>query len=173
MLKVLGVCLVVLSCTALGFERSLKLTRRLSGLRELQRMVLLIKGEISYRKEALPEALIRAAGRLTPPFSDFLRNVAERADAYDGILFADILCRRRKPHLETVRLQKEDKEELRQLGQYLGYLDISQQENAMALFQQELERKIQAVQAEIPVKKMTLSESGGCWEEYFLAITLI
>ena len=43
MLKVLGVCLVVLSCTALGFERSLKLTRRLSGLRELQRMVLLIK----------------------------------------------------------------------------------------------------------------------------------
>lgn len=106
MLKVLGVCLVVFSCTALGFERSLRFTKRLAGLRELQRMVLLIKGEISYRKEALPEALLRAAGRLTPPFSDFLKNVAQRADAYDGILFADILCRRRKTRSETVHLQK-------------------------------------------------------------------
>ena len=43
MLKVLGVCLVVFSCTALGFERSLRFTKRLAGLRELQRMVLLIK----------------------------------------------------------------------------------------------------------------------------------
>ena len=51
MLKVLGVCLVVLSCTALGFERSLKLTRRFSGLRELQRMVLLIKGDPGGREE--------------------------------------------------------------------------------------------------------------------------
>ncbi len=120
MLKVLGVCLVVLSCTALGFERSLKLTRRLSGLRELQRMVLLIKGEISYRKEALPEALIRAAGRLTPPFSDFLRNVAERADAYDGILFADIFMQEAETAFGDSALTKEDKEELRQLGQYLA-----------------------------------------------------
>ena len=80
MLKVLGVCLVVFSCTALGFERSLRFTKRLAGLRELQRMVLLIKGEISYRKEALPEALLRAAGRLTPPFSDFLKNVALRIE---------------------------------------------------------------------------------------------
>ena len=172
MLKVLGVCLVVLSCTALGFERSLKLTRRLSGLRELQRMVLLIKGEISYRKEALPEALIRAAGRLTPPFSDFLRNVAERADAYDGILFADIFMQEAETAFGDSALTKEDKEELRQLGQYLGYLDISQQENAMALFQQELERKIQAVQAEIPVKKRHY-QSLGVLGGIFLAITLI
>lgn len=172
MLKVLGVCLVVLSCTALGFERSLKLSRRLSGLRELQRMVLLIKGEISYRKEALPGALIRAAGRLAPPFSDFLRNVAKRADAYDGILFADIFMQEAETAFRDSALTKEDKEELRQLGQYLGYLDISQQENAMALFQQELERKIQAVQAEIPVKKR-LYQSLGVLGGIFLAITLI
>lgn len=58
------------------------------------------------------------------------------------------------------------------MGQYLGYLDITQQENAMALFQQELERKIQAVQAEIPVKKR-LYQSLGVLGGIFLAITLI
>ena len=101
-----------------------------------------------------------------------MRNVAERADAYDGILFADIFMQEAETAFGDSALTKEDKEELRQLGQYLGYLDISQQENAMALFQQELERKIQAVQAEIPVKKR-LYQSLGVLGGIFLAITLI
>lgn len=115
---------------------------------------------------------MRAAGRLTPPFSDFLKNVAQRADAYDGILFADIFMQEAENAFRDSALTKEDKEELRQLGQYLGHLDITQQENAMALFQQELERKIQAVQAEIPVKKR-LYQSLGVLGGIFLAITLI
>ena len=89
-----------------------------------------------------------------------MKKVAKRADAYDGIIFADIFMQEAESAFRDSAFTKEDKEELRQLGQYLGYLDITQQENAMALFQQELERKIQLIQSEIPAKKRLYQSLG-------------
>lgn len=59
MLRLMGTVLVLFSCTALGWSRSMTLQKRLGQLREVEKMVHLILGEITYRKETLPEALLR------------------------------------------------------------------------------------------------------------------
>lgn len=172
MLKALGVCLVVLACAALGFEKSLRLTKRLEHLREMQKMALFLKGEISYRKSALPEALERTAGKLGEPFASFLRETSRRADAYEGTAFAEIFAQEAETAFAGGVLTLEDRQELIQLGQCLGYLDIAMQENSIALFLQELDLKVQVMQTETPVKKK-LYQSMGVLGGIFLAVAFL
>lgn len=172
MLKALGVCLVVLACSALGFEKSLRLSKRLWSLREMQKMALLLRGEISYRKSALPEALERTAGKVEAPFSGFLRETARRADAFEGFSFAEIFAQEAEEAFGDSALASGDRQELARLGESLGYLDITMQENSIALFLQELEQKIQTIQTEIPVKKK-LYQTMGVLGGIFLAVAFL
>ena len=66
MLRLMGTVLVLFSCTALGWSRSMALQKRLEQLREVEKMVHLILGEITYRKETLPEALLRISEKTAP-----------------------------------------------------------------------------------------------------------
>lgn len=84
MLKIAGAVLVIFSCSALGYSKSIHMTRRLQQLREIEKMVFLILGEITYRREALPEALGTVAYRLPEPLAGFLKEVSEAAGQYQG-----------------------------------------------------------------------------------------
>ena len=59
--------LVILSCTAMGYGKSLNYSKRLRELEEIQKMVYFLLGEITYRREALPEAMVRVADKVRPP----------------------------------------------------------------------------------------------------------
>ena len=48
MLKAAGAILVIFSCSAFGYSKSLVLSGRLRQLREIEKMVFLILGEITY-----------------------------------------------------------------------------------------------------------------------------
>lgn len=78
MLKLLGAVLVLFSCTALGWGKSMSLQRRLEQLREIEKLVHLILGEITYRKEALPEALLRTSQKAVPPLMNFCKKFLGR-----------------------------------------------------------------------------------------------
>ena len=52
MLKITGAALVIFACGALGYGKSAGISARLSLLREIEKMLLLLMGEITYRKEA-------------------------------------------------------------------------------------------------------------------------
>ena len=54
MLKAVGALLVVLSCGAMGYGKSLSYTKRQRELEEIQKMLYFLLGEITYRREALP-----------------------------------------------------------------------------------------------------------------------
>ena len=73
MLKLLGIVLVVFSCTAMGWNQSIAVENRLRQLREIEKLVHLILGEITYRKEALPEVLLHTSRKAASPFDVFLR----------------------------------------------------------------------------------------------------
>lgn len=169
MLKAAGVVLVVFSCAGLGCSKKAALSRRIAGLREIEKLLLLLEGEITYRKEALPEALLRVADKVREPFSGFLKEVSGTASLYQGERFSCIFREKVQEYLKNSGMDKKDLEEFAQLGEYLGYLDISVQKNTMALYLEELKHEREEAVRELPIKAR-LYQSMGLLGGMFLAV---
>ena len=172
MLKIAGAGLGIFSCSALGYSKSIHMTRRLQQLREIEKMVFLILGEITYRREALPEALGTVAYRLPEPLAGFLKEVSEAAGQYQGACFQEIFREKAKTYLSGTALCPKDLEEFLQLGAYLGYLDITMQKNTITLYLEQLKREMENLQREMPAKQK-LYRSMGTLGGIFLAIMLL
>ena len=160
MLRVAGACLILSASSLLGVQKSRQFTKRIEQLQELQRIVLLIQGEILYKNAALPEALRSSAGKVKVPFDSFLRQTAGRADAFDGVRFSDLFETEIKEQLKGTALTKEDKEEFARFGESLGYLDVEMQCRQLELYESNLIQHIQEVRAQIPAKKKVYQSLG-------------
>lgn len=79
MLKIIGAVLVIFACAALGYKKSAAISDRLFLLREIEKLLLLLMGEITYRREALPEAVLRVSGKVQEPLCSFFER-----DGRDG-----------------------------------------------------------------------------------------
>lgn len=172
MLKLLGIVLVVFSCTAMGWNQSIAVENRLRQLREIEKLVHLILGEITYRKEALPEVLLHTSRKAASPFDVFLREVAQQASLYQGECFSGIFRKHAEECLKNSNLTAKELETFMQLGEYLGWLDIEMQRNTMALYLEQLKQDIGNLSRELPVKKK-LCRSLGVMAGIFLAIILL
>lgn len=164
--------LVIFSCTALGYGKSAKISRRLLLLREIEKALLLLMGEITYRKEALPEAMIRISGKVQEPLGVFFKETATMAKKYPGEPFAHIFKINAEKYLRDIDITQKDFEEFVQLGEYLGYLDIDMQKNTSQWYLQQLKIEMKNLAEEIPVKKK-LYQSLGVLSGIFLAILLM
>ena len=172
MLKIIGTVLVVFSCAALGYNKSMEISRRLFQLREIEKTVLLLMGEITYRREALPEAMLRVSDKVREPLCSFLKETAETAGQYQGERFSDIFQENAGKYLKENALTKKDLEEFIQLGEYLGYLDTDMQKNTSQWYLQQLKVEIDTITGEMPAKKK-LYQSLGILSGIFLAILLL
>lgn len=172
MLKIIGSCVVIISTTGIGCLMSAQASGRLRELKTIQRLVMLLKGEISYGKSTLPEALERISRKVDEPFAVFLEKLSQKARAYQGKSFAELFHEGIKEQLKGCNLTKTDLEGFAEIGQYLGYLDLAMQINTLDLYLQELEMVIQEVGNAIPMKKK-LYQSLGIVSGLFLAIALV
>ena len=172
MLKAVGALLVVLSCGAMGYGKSLSYTKRQRELEEIQKMLYFLLGEITYRREALPEAMVRVADKIRPPLSDFLREVSRAAKEYQGERFSKIFSQKAEKYLKETSLMKTDLEEFIRLGEDLGYMDITMQENTINLYLEELKGEILKTEKEGPARKK-MYQALGLMTGMFLAIMLV
>ncbi len=168
----LGAVLVIASSAGIGFSYSFRLGQRLEQLRQLQRMTLLLKGEISYGCAALPEALSSIGRKLPEPFARFLGRVASRLREYPDKSFQQVFQEEVKKNFRQSALSAKDKEALMQMGAFLGYLDKDMQLRTMDLYLQELDRDILAASESIPGKQK-LCKSLGIFGGLFLVLLLI
>ena len=172
MLKLLGIVLVVFSCTAMGWNQSIAVENRLRQLREIEKLVHLILGEITYRKETLPEVLLHTSRKAASPFDVFLREVAQQASLYQGECFSGIFRKQAEECLKNSNLTANELETFMQLGEYLGWLDIEMQRNTMALYLEQLKQDIGNLSRELPARKK-ICRSLGVMAGIFLAIILL
>lgn len=172
MIRILGAVLVVAASAGIGFSYSFRLGRRLEQLRQLERMTLLLKGEISYGCAALPEALISIGKKMPEPFACFLEKVADRLSGYPDKSFQQVFQEEVEENLKQSALTAKDKEALMQMGAFLGYLDKDMQLRTVDLYLQELEREIKATGESIPGKQK-LCRSLGIMGGLFLVLLLI
>ena len=172
MLKLTGAVLVIFSCAAIGYRKSLNYSRRLRQLEEIQKMLYFLLGEITYRKEALPEAMMRVAEKTRSPLSEFLREISKEAKANQGERFSLLFSQSAEKYLKESSLTKNDLEEFIRLGEDLGYMDITMQENTINLYLEELKREISRTRQEAPARKK-LYQALGIMAGMFLAILLV
>ena len=69
-------------------------------------------------------------------------------------------------------MTRQDTESFAQLGEYLGYMDVTMQQNTIQLYLKELELQILQAQKEEPVKTK-LYRSMGAMGGIFLAVMLL
>lgn len=169
MLKLFGTVLVLFSCTALGWGKSMTLQKRLDQLREIEKIVHLLLGEITYRKETLPEALVRTSQKTVPPFDEFLQEVSRQASLFQGECFSKIFKETAQHCLGNSALKRKDLEVFVQLGEYLGWMDITLQKNTIALYLEQLKQEIQSLEKELPGRKK-MCQSLGVMAGIFLTI---
>lgn len=159
----IGAVCVIVSGAMLGVKIAILMKKRVSELREMERTVHILEGEIRYHHAVLGEACKNAALRCGQPFSDWLKELyrslaqenEERAvrewdwsgDAgeevsaetgwHEGDRMGDNLTCIWERSLEALypmsHLTRRDMEHLRALGRCIGYLDIEAQESGFKL----------------------------------------
>ena len=160
-------------CTAFGFLVAKGFLTRVRQLRELERLIGYMSGEVRYRREILAQAFYNVSNKCKEPFASWLgglsdslkqetqrmlfrkeacENISEDTfeDAYAATLDFDSIWREAAEGLYLLSAFKlEDMEYVYNLGQTIGYLDVQAQEQGLMLLQGDLNRHIQRLESEM------------------------
>ena len=132
-------------CVGIWFR--LQYLQRLHTLKEMQRGVSLLKGEIEYGRTPLPEACLAVSRRIRGSGQIFFRLMSKSLEKGGGTV-EEIWHQTMKDAFECRQLGQRDYEELGRLGNTLGYLDVEMQVRTMELCMRRLEESISAYEKE-------------------------
>lgn len=170
--KIIGAFLVIVSSGGMGLYFSLLLKERIKDLKELNKMVIMLRGEIRYASTPLPEAIENILLRTEGELKKFLGKVLEELKKLEGRPFGDIWSTCVNAELLDTSLNKKDKLLLARLGESLGYLDKEMQLNTIDLYvtqvQGELDDAVDSVK-----EKVRLYNMLGVMFGIFITIVLI
>ena len=129
MIRFLGAALLVAGCGGLGLSAANRLDCRVRDLRELSAGLEILQRELSWRLAPLPEALEAAAGGTHGRAAQFFAFCARESKRLAGAPFRTLWSRglERSP----LRLSREDRVLLEQLGPVLGRYDGDSQRQAV------------------------------------------
>ena len=134
MIRVLGAALLTAGCGGLGLSAVKRLDSRVRDLRELSAGLEILQRELGWRLSPLPEALMAASVGTYGGAARFFAFCAQESKQLSGAPFRTLWSR----GLEQcpLRLNREDRALLEQLGSILGRYDGDSQrqavENALA-----------------------------------------
>ena len=119
--KVVGCILIILSSALMGFYYSGELKSRVNNLKELRKLIVLLRGDIRYgNTRFLKQSVI--ARRHEGVFKGFFARVSEKLGENSGSTFAQVWAEAVNGELIQTSLNRKDKSGLVQFGENLGYL---------------------------------------------------
>ncbi len=172
MIKLTGALLVISSCTALGFYFSNELKTRINDLKELKKLLILLRGDIEFANTPLPEAVQTLSKRHNGTYKEFLKKISQQLLELKGESFASIWKQGVKDHLLHTSLVKEDYLLLNQLGESIGYLDKSMQINTLDLYLEQIDGTINEL-SKVVKDRTHLYNSLGIMGGIFITIILL
>ena len=170
MIRLLGAALIIVGCGGLGLSAVSRLDSRVRDLRELSAGLEILQRELGWRLSPLPDALEAAAGGTHERAAGFYAFCAQGARQLAGASFRTLWSR----GLEQcpLRLSREDRALLEQLGPILGRYDGDSQRQAVENVLAGLSR--QRAQAEDDRKRLgRVYGVLGLTAGLFLALVLI
>lgn len=170
--KMIGCILVILSSAGMGFFFSNEVKCRIEDLKELRKLITLLRGDIRYGNTPLPEAISAIARRHKGSYAPFFAKISSRLLELSGLTFQDIWKEAVENELSDTALSKKDKQQLLQFGDNLGYLDKDMQMNTLELFLSQLEEEIRELSKTVK-EKSYLYNSLGIMAGIFIAIVML
>lgn len=170
--KIIGCMLVIASSAGMGFYFSGEIKSRIEDLKELKKLIGLLRGDIRYASTPLPEAISAMARRSSGHFEVFLKNVSGKLSELSGATFFEIWREAVEKDLIDTSMAKKDKCQLIQLGENLGYLDKDMQLNTLDLYLSRLDEEI-ADLTKTAKEKTYLFRSLGIMAGIFISIIMI
>lgn len=164
MVKLTGILLAVIGCSAAGLMKTSSLKERKRLLLDFKNLLLHISTEISYFKEPLPQIFRRLAAEREGESAEFLRNcltsylTCESSMNCNWKNAADIVYK------ETA-LTVEDLAVVKRCGDFLGQSDYKGQQHHFDLLHSRLDEQIEEAAEEIRTKGKMYSRLGisaGC-----------
>lgn len=146
MIKIIGGIIICLSTYAMGLKKSALIEQRLSILDEFEKSLVLLKGEIKYAQESLPEAVSNVGQRTTGIVKQFYNTLLDGISDGIELEFRKIWDENVNKCFTSELVSAEDINVISQLGGQLGHLDIEMQIRALDLCLNKLkERKENAI----------------------------
>lgn len=171
-MKIIGCILVIVSSASIGFFFSNEMKYRIDNLKELKKLILLLRGDIRYANTPLPEAIAAITRRQSGSYNDFFLYVSKKLGELSGQTFSEIWKEAVLLKLSDTSLTKKDKLQLAQLGENLGYLDKDMQMNTFDLFLSQLEEEIKDLSKTVK-EKAYLYNTLGILAGVFIIIIMI
>jgi stage III sporulation protein AB len=171
-MKIIGCILVIGSSAGMGFFFSNEMKCRIEDLKELRKLITLLRGDIRYASTPLPEAISSIVRRQKGSFNSFFTYVSTRLKELSGHTFSEVWREAVHKELENTSLSKKDKLHIIQFGDNLGYLDKDMQMNTIDLFISQLEDEIKELSKTVK-EKAYLCNTLGIMAGIFIIIIMI
>lgn len=130
-IKLLGICLVCVSCAGIGGGEALRLIGRRRFLEEVKRIAAGLQGEIGYTQAVLPLALCRAGARGDGKAGKLFLVAGERLEANPECPFGSIWEAVLEEQGIRPMLGTEEWELMCRFGNSIGYLDLEMQQKTL------------------------------------------
>lgn len=170
--KILGCILVITSSTGIGMYFSSELKNRIADLKDLRKLMFLLRGDIRYANTPLPEAVQALSIRHDGKYKKFLSEIADKLHELGGISFCSIWKQAITDELNNTSLSKKDLSGLGQLGENLGYLDKDMQINTLDLYISQIEEEIKELSRNVK-EKSYLYNSLGVMGGIFITLIMV
>lgn len=171
LLKISGIFFTGAGAAGLGAAMGRQWRDHRKLLEDLRKMILLLRGEILYQGAPLEEAFEKAGEKTECCLGNLFRKTAERLAERNGETFYNIWKAEVDSLERKIPLSASDRQQLKEFGEHLGYLDRDMQEKTIHLYIQQLDGEISYLkehQRERSRLCMSLGMAGG----FFLIIVL-
>lgn len=142
MLKLLGILCILSGSTGLGISFAKELDLRTQELTQMQQLMLLLRGEIRYMHQPLPEAFLHLSGNAQAPFREFFLHTSDDLLKRSGQTAEEIWKRNIKQYFSELHISRQEMNDLEKLGSMLGYLDVEMQVNALDYYLEQLKLSV-------------------------------
>lgn len=143
MLKLMGVIMICLSSTALGFRQGDYHKDHYNELIYLKKIVVLIRGEIRYNCGILSEVFGNVSLKVKDPYDSIFKELSEELSSGNGKMFNEIWKNIVINRLKETKLWENDILSFMELGENMGYLDLEMQLNYIDFYVDKLNSEIQ------------------------------
>ena len=131
-IKWCGGVMILLGSVCIGMWFRMQYLHRIFTVKEMQKAITLLKGEIHYGRTPLPEACLSVAHRIQGSGRQFFCRIGQQLQQGEGTvekIWQDTMIE----VLGHKQLNMTDYEELMRLGNTLGYLDVELQVRTLEL----------------------------------------
>lgn len=160
MVKIVGAIMILLASSMLGILYSREVEKKLSTLYEIQQILLMLKGEITYHKAPVAEAFCEISKHVKEPFCSFFRNTGVDLDKGLGKTMETVWQENCDSKLKELLIAKEDRKAFREFGTCMGYLDVQMQVSSIGLYSEKLDVRIKESEKSIREKQKIFKYLG-------------